>query len=256
MHTSKNNVVVMGGVHGDERLGVKILERLKKDMTSWKIDGELNLILGNPPAYEKNIRFIDADLNRLFGEDSESLTYLKNPNYEQKRAVEIGKILKNADFLVDIHSTIKPSIPFLYTENTEKNLQFAQLFDVEFVVSPAKDFRPKDLFSSADNFVDRHGGIGFTYESGWQKDDSSEDSVYNSVLRFLKAAGVINIDLPAYPPKKITHLEIYNHIIADKNEFTFPHDYANFDKVNNSYIIFPKKNFTAGKVACYLAHKI
>lgn len=254
----------MGGVHGDERLGVRILERLKKDMASWDIKGELNLVMGNPLAYEKNVRFVDCDLNRLFGEDWESLASLKNPNYEQKRAMEIGEILKNADFLLDIHSTRKPSVPFLYMENEEKYLQFAKLFGVKFVVSPEKDFRTKDSFSSADNFVDRNGGIGFTYESGWQKDDSTEDSVYNSVLRFLKAVGTINIDLPAYSNDKFTHLEVYNNVIADKNDFSFAHDYSNFDKVKSgdtiadedSYIIFPRKEFKMGQVACYLAHKI
>ncbi len=265
--------VILGGIHGDESLGVKVLEKLTETISPKKIFGELHLLLGNPEAYKKNMRYVHTDMNRLFNESLEPLKNLNNPNNEQKRAVEIGSIIKDADFLLDIHSTSKPSVPFLYIENSAKHKQLASKFDVETIVLQGKTFRPKELFSSTDSFVDRCGGIGITYESGWLKDSSSFDSVFENTLRFLSDVGTLDSVKHKKKNSLQKYFEIYNWVVPLQKEFTFSADYENFDfaqkneilayesgrpiiVTEDSYIIFPKKNIVTNSPACCLARKI
>lgn len=261
--------VILGSSHGNERIGAAIIKRLALTLHAKDLKGTLHLILGNPKAYQANKRFIDTDLNRLFGEN---FSLLKNGagNYEEKRAMEIAPFLAQADYLLDIHSTIKPSVPFVYTEITKEHLKLAHLFDTKFIVSASLDFQPRELVSSADNFVDQHGGIGLTYESGWHKDASVFKMVLEKTKQYLHEIGMI--EYGAYNNKKNIpqHLVIYSKITVQTADFKFKKDYMNFDSVKkgqtlaknakeslkapeNSFIIFPKKDLQIGNTACYLA---
>jgi predicted deacylase len=52
----------------------------------------------NPLAKEKNVRYIEENLARVFDEH-------KNPvSYEQKLATQLSDYVKNADAILDIHS--------------------------------------------------------------------------------------------------------------------------------------------------------
>lgn len=229
-------IVVMAGIHGNEQLGVTVINRLQQEIT----DKNITFIIGNPEAYKKNVRFCDEDLNRLFG--TEPITH---NSYETARAKVLMPILAQADILIDIHSTIKPSVPFIYCENTEEHLKIARHFDVPYIVSPHKDFKPTELCSSTDNYVDRHGGIGITLETGWHKDHNCEEHIYTALRNFIKG------NIQKNHPKQ---LEIYDHIIPETEDFSFDRDYHNFDHYHTGdFIIFPKTTFIPGKAAAYLA---
>lgn len=272
-------VVILGGIHGNERVGVTVLESLRALLNPDRINGVLHLILGNPRAYKENKRFIDTDLNRLFGSGFSPTIQKKEGNYEERCARELAAVLQSADFLLDIHSTIKPSVPFIFTNANDDHMALARLFHTPYIVSPASGFAPKELASSTDNFVDSHGGIGITYESGWHKDSSSFEQVLKNTLTFLKKVGCMrDNDVGARLEISISetssqHLFIQDHIIAHTDHFVFAKDFNNFDTVvageviardgsvdgnevraeQNAFIIFPKPHILQGQLACYLA---
>ncbi len=271
------SVVIMGAVHGNERIGVDIIEALKKLLEKVEIFGEIYLIIANPKAYEKNLRFIDCDLNRLFSNNFEQIKKKKKKELmiEEKRAIEIAPILSKADYLLDIHSTIKKSIPFVYVENSKSHLKLAKVFRAKYIISSLDSCQAKSLHSSADNFVDKHNGLGITYETGWQKDYAVFPHVLKKTKIFLKSVASSFLDFPVEDKKEKDHSEqifIYKEIIPQKENFTFSMDYQNFDFLKkgeilaregedkiiiekDSYIIFPKINIHLGKTACYLASK-
>ena len=258
-------VVVMGGVHGNEKIGVQIIEALKLELFNEKICGEIYLIIGNPKAVTENKRFIDLDLNRLFGDD------FSNSNYEEKRAFEIAEFLAKADFLLDIHSTIKKSIPFVYCGNTQKHFSLAKILATKYIVSPSLALKKTGFGACADNFVDRHGGVGLTYECGWSEDNSMFDKAFSKTKQFLKTLGVaFSKESLAKTSKQPAQLEIFSKIIAESKNFTFTNEYNNFDFINeeqkiatdgnkaiyakkDSYIIFPKNTVPQNNTACFLA---
>lgn len=104
------NVVLAGGIHGDELIGIHLMEMWSKDKLPVSRNAfQTHLLLGNPKAVELNKRFVDRDLNRNF--DKERLHDVNNICYEDTRAREItvwtGSIQSSGEtLLIDIHTTI------------------------------------------------------------------------------------------------------------------------------------------------------
>jgi succinylglutamate desuccinylase len=72
------------------RGGVKAIVELHRAFGSGKVSlnqGKISFLLGNPNAYEKDIRYIDYDLNRHFNKRESS-------SVEGQRAREIKRFLK------------------------------------------------------------------------------------------------------------------------------------------------------------------
>lgn len=270
-------VVILGSIHGNERLGEAVIAKIRHKVHSEDLYGDLILILGNPNAYAAHQRFIDCDLNRLFGPEINAL--LQKPyhmlNMEEKRAIEITPFLQMADYLLDIHSTIKPSVPFIYCERTKRHFEFAHLFQPEYIVSSASHCRIPDLISCTDSYVDRNGGIGITYEAGWHRGPTIFPEVLEKTYTFLQYIGSIKATSITPSSKKIplpVQLVIYDYVIAQTPHFHFTKDFANFDMVQEgeviaqdegklfkakkkSFVVFPKIDFIPKTPACYLARK-
>lgn len=270
-------VVIVGSVHGNERLGEAVISKLRVSLKAEEVFGKIILILGNPKAFDENKRFIDCDLNRLFGADFIKLEQktAHTLNTEEKRALEIAPYLETADFLLDIHCTIKPSVPFIFCEKTKKHLKIAQMFGTEYIVSIGPRCRIPSLTSAIDTFTDAHGGIGITYEAGWHKKPMMLSHALGKVNQFLSSVDSLESHAegsatPHVPAPK--HLIIYDYLIPQTPHFHFTKDFSNFDTVQageavaeddgktfkvkkTSFIIFPKIDIVAGSPACYVAYE-
>lgn len=91
-------VLVIGGMHGNETLGLEVV-KLFKDNPSREVD----ILLANEQAIEANCRFVGQDLNRSFPGDSEST------EYEPRRAAEILEKAEGYDVVLDFHNTYCPN---------------------------------------------------------------------------------------------------------------------------------------------------
>jgi succinylglutamate desuccinylase len=86
-----------------------------------------DVIVANVLAAEKNVRFIDTDLNRSFG--------VSKPNsYEEKRAVEIENIMKSYDIVYDIHRTVAPHAKFIALISKKEDYKYTLKFRPNAVV--------------------------------------------------------------------------------------------------------------------------
>lgn len=90
-------ILVIGGMHGNEPLGLSIVNLFKKSPR-----GNVDSIFANEKAIEKNCRFIKKDLNRSFPGN------LKSRVYEIKRAGELLKLCQEYDLVLDFHNTYCP----------------------------------------------------------------------------------------------------------------------------------------------------
>ncbi len=106
------NVAVLGGTHGNERIGVELTNEWAKSGDPFKCSSfKTRIVQSNSDAIEKNVRYVDADLNRQFtaaAMDDEGVST------EKEIAVKLNKLLglKNsinqpvgADFIIDLHSS-------------------------------------------------------------------------------------------------------------------------------------------------------
>lgn len=221
------NVVIMGGTHGDEKVGVEIIKKccdffglpdiLKKNQNncfSRSIKGNLFLGIGNPTAVAKDKRGVDGtDLNRCF-----SRKHLNNkekyvdPDY--KRARELKPLLEQTDFLLDLHSTSNPSTSFICFESSSfLHEKLCKVASVEYLLSDPKNpsvlSRPSEIsvLGTTDYYVNNfggsgylskkyeyEGGVGLCYETGQYKDFTKVKSVFTTVLKMIKKIGVISKD--------------------------------------------------------------
>ena len=128
-------VAIVGGTHGNERIGVELIR-------AWQIQPSLvtrssfttTLVIANPVAVMRNVRFVDSDLNREFAvvvppaivpaqlPADEAAT--APAGLEAQRAKELDLLMgpKAApggacDFIIDLHSTTRCSNPLPSTQN-------------------------------------------------------------------------------------------------------------------------------------------
>jgi len=87
-------ILVLGGMHGNERLGIELVEMFGRDPFV-----NVDAAVANPPAVARSERFIDFDLNRSFPGD------LQSPQFEQRRAAEVLELARDYDLVFDFHNT-------------------------------------------------------------------------------------------------------------------------------------------------------
>ncbi|MDZ4217294.1 MAG: succinylglutamate desuccinylase/aspartoacylase family protein [Candidatus Gracilibacteria bacterium] len=257
-------VAIVGGVHGDEKVGVLVVEKLRTYLEGKTLTGTAFLIIGNPRAVELNKRFVDEDLNRLFHFEFDT----KNPQtLEQKRALELAPVLEQCHFGVDLHSTIKPSVPFVYTKAGGERMKLARCFDVECIVTTGTP-----TLNCLDGFIDRNpvDGQAFTVETGWHKDLEKVDGIFASVVEILNTLEVLESGVPPGKRKKPQELTTYLRVIVDHPSFRFTQELANFQRLpagtviaksdlkefrldRDSVVLFPKSLLEVGKPAVTLA---
>ena len=149
-------------IHGVEVAGLAVLVEFLDLVTRGKqsIDWPLGIALGNIPAAEKGVRFVERDLNRSFGR-AETATH------EDRRADELEGLFARSDRLLDIHQ-VKLSIdrPFWIFPYTKPGFEFARMVapDVSLITHWGKGFSQEGQCS--DEWVNNTGGVGVTVELG------------------------------------------------------------------------------------------
>jgi succinylglutamate desuccinylase len=89
----EKKILIIIYTHGDEKIGEEIVERLKNKGLYRFFD----CLVANPKAAEKNVRFIEADLNRCYPGEKDSAVY------EKKQASKNLEIAKKYEFIIDVH---------------------------------------------------------------------------------------------------------------------------------------------------------
>lgn len=197
------HIVVLGGVHGDEKTGIEVIKFLHDtfEKDGMKIEkGKLTLILGNEEAIKLGKRGTtpDHNLNRMFSDK-----HLAGPVldfYESRRAHELAPILKSADISLDIHSTSVPTVPFLPCAFSLRHEKVYRWFDAGIVLADP-DFVLGGQRSTTDEYVDYCGGVGICFETGYANDTSRLPAVTRGILNLLADQGLIKSPQPLMPPK-------------------------------------------------------
>lgn len=92
-------IAVVGGTHGNEPVGIEVMNYLKSNRPS-KCINEYECFLGNPKAYDEKKRFVDTDLNRTFGVKGQ------RAGYEGDQSEKLSSQIKGKfDFILDLHTT-------------------------------------------------------------------------------------------------------------------------------------------------------
>lgn len=118
-HTCDSAVVISAGIHGNETAPIELLNQLVTELLSGErpLKVRLLVLFGNPPSMRINKRFVEADMNRMFG--GRHARYCQNG--ETQRAHELEQTLAlfyrtasaagaTRRFHYDLHTAIRGSL--------------------------------------------------------------------------------------------------------------------------------------------------
>jgi len=124
-----NNILIVGGTHGNELTGVFLLDHWQKDNRDFANHSfSIEFLLANPMAVDMGKRYVDNDLNRRF---------LRNSSYDLQSESHEDALAKNIyqkygpdsgsefDFIIDMHTSTSNMGITLMIESNRINLQIA-----------------------------------------------------------------------------------------------------------------------------------
>lgn len=118
--TQLPTVTIVGGTHGNEMMGIYLLNHIFSNFKKYKRKGFQTLpIIGNPLAVYRMTRFIDTDLNRIFTKKVLENNNTINSSYEELRARELAFLLKKSSIILDLHNTTSNSGTMLIIGDTK-----------------------------------------------------------------------------------------------------------------------------------------
>lgn len=118
-------ILVIGGMHGNEPLGPQVVERFLS-MPVKNVTG----VIANEVAYRAKSRFVEQDMNRSFPGVKDSHAY------EHRRPVDLLKLAKKYDIVLDFHNTHCPDndCGFIGETATPLTQQVASYFELNKIV--------------------------------------------------------------------------------------------------------------------------
>ncbi|MDY7082752.1 MAG: succinylglutamate desuccinylase/aspartoacylase family protein, partial [Halobacteria archaeon] len=168
-------VVVVGGIHGDEPSGVRGIERVLESIDTGKLELKkgVKFVKANPPALEASKRYLDVDMNRVFPGDAES------DKLEEQLAARICAETGDRTALA-LHSTKSHPEPFALVSRAQRNvLKVASKMPVKQVVDETGI--SKGSFTYCSPVV--------SIESGCQGTAAATDNAERMIEAFLKVTG-------------------------------------------------------------------
>jgi succinylglutamate desuccinylase len=218
--------IIMAGVHGKEIAGINALNEVMQDVSIES--GTVIFCYGNPRAIEQNSRYVDANLNSMFRDDSD-LSEKEIRSYEYERAQVLKPYLLRAGVLLDLHTmSFREREPFLITE--PKGYEIARHLPFDIVVSNVDQVTP----GGTDHFMNHNGRIGICAECGFHTDENATIKAIDTVNAFLAVQGHIDDVLPSVRTQR--YIRIDGMYIA-KGDFVFEGEQGRFDSLPKGTLI-------------------
>lgn len=249
---NNESLIVSAGVHGNETAPIEVLNELLNELLDgqWQLACPMLLILGNPPAMDVGERFIDVNLNRLFGGAHCKPEYRGLPEAERARVLERACdafAARHSSNLChyDLHTAIRPSLrekfalyPFVDGRDVpQEQINFLLEAEVDTLLLQHREGTTFASFSSTSL-----GAESFTVELGkvrpfGQNDLTRFTGISNALRRRMKGEKPPKRDKA---PGQITVFEVVHEILNTGDSFRFhvPDDVANFTMYDPGTVIW------------------
>lgn len=244
-------VILMAGMHGNELAGVTAVENVlrKIEQSAAPFCGKILAIRANLAALEKNVRYIDEDMNRIwFPSIIEQIRSTSEHALESSERLEIKRLLHILDQLENqtSHPTILADIHTFSAEGSMFTLPNRSPDEIELL---SKIYAPmvlgigESLRGTALKYYHGRGLLSFGLEGGQHKNSLTEDNITALLMVLLQSAGCIaGNDYPEIEDCR-AHLRqqtqqlpvktelVYQHIIEEGDDFQMRPDYRNFQPI-------------------------
>ncbi len=184
-----DNVLFVGGVHGDETAPVAAMIKLYKTFLAKPEllkKGQISYLLANPKATSLTKKRVDSNLNRAFNKNS------TNSGYESTRATEITNFVENNQnfsIVLDLHTVISGEFRLvIFNKKQTSAVNFLDATsDVSYFASYENEFIPNTFLSLFNSFDIPSYGI----ECGNNKSIKSISVAFDQMVKTLEFYNMI-----------------------------------------------------------------
>lgn len=260
------HLLLLGGVHGDEKPGSLALEKLSVEIQS----GRLRLLRGkitiaarvNAEALTLGRHFIEENLNRIVRR------YGAPATHEQRLANELVSLLDAADAVLDLHGTPAPSRPFVFLDDeSPDNRAWADALGVDFLLSGWPALYAGGRTVTTTEYAQALGKRALTVEAGQNDEPKSAELGFAFALRSLAHFGLTAPVAPAGAARPLR----FTRVVYRERDGAFAREWKNFDPVKrgellarraggaeltapeDGYVLMPFEGAEIGKEWYYLA---
>ncbi|HET8736968.1 MAG TPA: succinylglutamate desuccinylase/aspartoacylase family protein [Pricia sp.] len=235
---------ISAGIHGNERSGVKALQKVFKILEAEKpsISGKVIGVCGNRRALQKDVRYIDEDLNRTW--TGKNVASGETDTNEKREMFDIIDVLDahpetgyTHRYFLDCHTTSSASMPYISVQEVGDNDTWAQRFPV-CIIRGFSDI----VFGCIDHYLSRMGMTGFVFEGG--QHESEEAIAFHEGMIWLALVHACDLDLKGLSgfPEAVEKIGkqkeyqktfeiIHRHSLADDDQFEMQPGYENFQPI-------------------------
>ena len=231
------NVLFLGAIHGNEPAGTKAIYKVvEKFATKALIPlcGSVSFIpVCNPKAFEKDIRQIDENLNRIIKK------YNNPETYEQQIANELVEHISQADIIIDLHSTFCPlAEPFIFSDYPNDLAdKISSALNIKYIIKGWPE-----IYSSISSIQDlstgacaqSFGKTCLTVECGHHYADETIQTAYYTIMNTLLCLKMLQ-GYPSAPVKQ--EYVMMDTVFIKAKEGKLSKDYNHLDKVTKGEIL-------------------
>jgi len=268
-------LICLAGVHGNEHAGVKALslmikmlevEPITNDSFSYK--GRLLALKGNLQAIEKDVRFINRDLNRTWSPEYVKSIVSKDPKdliaedlelYHLHRIIkrEIEEYKPESLIFLDLHTTTANGGIFTIPYEDEQSIAIAKDLFAPVILGLLKGINGTIMhYFNQKQFPDI-ATTSLCFESGQHNDPLSINRAIAALTNCMRSIGSVrqqdvahrhNYMLQTYSEglPKVSHL-LSKHTIRHGDGFVMHLGYQNFQEVKKGEILAHDNN---GDITC------
>jgi len=191
-------VAIMAITHGNEPVGLGVLDRIADEVEAQLVAGEILCVRANMEAARLDLRHTPdgRDMNRLWDPDNLARIRSAAPQslcYEERRVHELAPLLLQTDAVLDLHSTSRPSAPFLVFRDDQRHAQLARKLGVVHLVTGLHENAILSGGAGANVGLGpgEHGPrIGLTFEAGQHTDPGNAERAFRVAWRLMHGLGV------------------------------------------------------------------
>lgn len=237
------HVLISALIHGNELCGAWALKGLLEAGIR-PVAGKLTLMFANLAAFERfdpanhdTSRFVDEDMNRQWMDER-----IAEPRtLERQRVAALAPWVRQADWVLDLHSMHEPGAPLLLTGIQPRNLELArQLANPVHIVVDAghKDgVRMRDYGRFGLSDAQAPDTRSLLIECGFHGDLASRDVARDMCARFLAVSGAapeqtLHTALPGWKladaPQQWA-LEVTGPVVARSEKFRFTEPFTGLE---------------------------
>ena len=249
-------LLMVCGIHGNEPASVAAAQRVFDSLHRQQpeLSGRMVAFAGNLKALERNQRFINRDLNRMWS--PEDLARLRSQDAAQDSVEESeqrallacieSELQNNSDRVIflDLHSTSASGPPFSLISDTLQNRQIALAFPLPVILG-----LEEAIDGSLLNYFGEQGFVSVGVEGGQHLDAHTADHHESIIWLALVAGGLLG---EAQAPDLERHRQrlaaaaaglpsaveiVHRHGLAVENDFRMEDGFVNFAAVTKNQIM-------------------